>query len=523
MENTECIEYIKQAFDLKDKKLYKPAIEMLYKALELENDNVEILSQIGELYFLLNNYSRALQYLDKVLQINPEHTQCLTITGKIYQRQENWNEALSFAKRLYNAQQNAENLTNLIKILIQLKLFCEIEQYTQTEFFTQDVKIECANAYYKNGEKEKAKDLLNTCDKDDENTLLLIGRIKFDEDDFDGASEIFNQIGKNSQNPEILNYLGLFDLENMKFIDAIKNFSKAINIDNNNATYCYNLGNAYFYNGWADEAQKAYLKALYIEPENLDFRYSLAYLYYDQKDYTKAKKEISAILENNQNHSQGRVLKALLLAKDNDFIGAQKILEDNLQKGITDDFTKITLSKIYTELNIFNKAEELVSEVIEKNPDNLNYLTNLGEIYIKEKNYQEALNIANKVLEINPNYIAGDILGARTAYLMEDNNLTKSFAQDAISLDINCSEGYYYLALARERENDIDETVECLKRAILYDLNNPEYYKKMSEIYKAKGDYKTALEYIAEAQSIDDSSEYKFLYSELVKLNRKHK
>ena len=100
MENTECIEYIKQAFELKDKKLYKPAIEMLYKALELENDNVEILSQIGELYFLLNNYSRSLQYLEKVLQISPEHAQCLTIAGKIYQRQENWNEALNFAKKL---------------------------------------------------------------------------------------------------------------------------------------------------------------------------------------------------------------------------------------------------------------------------------------------------------------------------------------------------------------------------------------------------------------------------------------
>ena len=164
MENTECIEYIKQAFELKDKKLYKPAIEMLYKALELENDNVEILSQIGELYFLLNNYSRSLQYLEKVLQISPEHAQCLTIAGKIYQRQENWNEALNFAKKLYNAQQNADNLTNLIKILIQLKLFCEIEQYTQSEFFTQDVKIECANAYYKNGEKEKAKDFFRRYD-----------------------------------------------------------------------------------------------------------------------------------------------------------------------------------------------------------------------------------------------------------------------------------------------------------------------------------------------------------------------
>ena len=49
MENTQSLQYIKQAFELKDKKFYKPAIEMLYKALEIENDNIEILFQIGEL------------------------------------------------------------------------------------------------------------------------------------------------------------------------------------------------------------------------------------------------------------------------------------------------------------------------------------------------------------------------------------------------------------------------------------------------------------------------------------------
>ena len=71
--------------------------------------------------------------------------------------------------------------------------------------------------------------------------------------------------------------------------------------------------------------------------------------------------------------------------------------------------------------------------------------------------------------------------------------------------------------------NDLDEAIECMKRAILYDLNNPKYYAKMSEFYKEKEDYKTALEYISEAESLDNSNEYKFMYSELVKLNRKIK
>lgn len=522
MENMQTIEYIKQAFELKESQLYKPAIEMLYKALEIENENIEILSQIGELYFLLNNYSRALQYLDKVLQINPVHINSLKLYRTIKEREEDFDSVLSISEKLFENDPNPENLKELIKVLVKLKLFCEIDKYKDSQYFNDDVKIECANALYKNGEKGKAKEMLNQCHTENEEVLLLCGKIKFDENDFESAQEIFNRIGKNSQNPEVLNYLGLFDLENMNFIEAIKNFSKASNLDKSNAKYYYNLANAYFYNGWIEEAQKAYSKALYIEPDNIDYRYSLAYLYFDKNDFTKSKKEIDAILDVNPKHPQAKVLKALLLAQNKDLLGAKQILEENLQQ-YNDDFTKVSLSKIYTELNIFNKAEELINEVIKNNPENLNYLNDLTEIHLKEKNYDKALELVNKILSINPNYISADILGAKTAFLKEDYETAKDYAQDAISLDINCAEGYYYLALTREKMNDLDEAIECMKRAILYDLNNPEYYTKMSEFYKIKQDYKTALEYISEAESIDNSNEYKFKYSELVKLNRKVK
>src|SRR5574344_1539335 len=512
MENNECLKYIKQAFELKEQKYYKPAIEMLYKALEIENDNVEILFQIGELYFLINNYTRAIQYLEKVQTLNPNHTQSLKLTRRIQERRGDFDSVLKISTQLFEKENSSDNLKELIKVLVKLKLFCEIDKYKNSEFFNSDVKIECANAFYKNGEVEKAKELISQCNQEEESVLLLIGKIKFDEKDLEGAKEIFSKIGKNSQNPEVLNFLGLFDLENMNFIDAIKSFSKAANLDKSNSVYYYNLANAYFYNGWSEEAQKSYIKALYLSPDNLDYRYSLAYLYFDRKDFKKAEKEIDAILDINPEHSSSKVLKALLLAENKDFLQAQTLLENNIENGFDDDFTKTSLAKIYKELNMFDKAKNI-----------LNYLSDLAEIYIKEKDYDKALEIVENILKINPDYILGDILGAKTALLKGDFELAKDYAKEAISLDINCSEGYYYLAVVNNKTNDSDEAIECMKRAILYDLNNPKYYAKMSDFYKEKKDYKTALEYISEAESLDTSNEYKFMYSELVKLNRKAK
>ena len=72
MQENEVVNYIKKAFEYKEHECYKQAIEMLYKVLETESDNIEILFQIGELYVLLHNYNRAVQYLEKVFENNKE-------------------------------------------------------------------------------------------------------------------------------------------------------------------------------------------------------------------------------------------------------------------------------------------------------------------------------------------------------------------------------------------------------------------------------------------------------------------
>ena len=182
MEEKQSLQYIKQAFELREQKYYKPAIELLYKALELENDNIEILFQIGELYFLITNYTRAIQYLEKVLTINPNHPASLKLTRTIKERQGNLNDVLEISQQLFENNPNSDNLKELIKILAKLKLFDEISKYENSEYFNTEVKIECANAFYLNGEIAQARELLTSCEEDNEEVLLLKGKIKFDEE-----------------------------------------------------------------------------------------------------------------------------------------------------------------------------------------------------------------------------------------------------------------------------------------------------------------------------------------------------
>lgn len=265
----ETIEYIKQAFELKSQQCYKQAIEMLYKALELESDNIEILFQLGELYFLLNNFARSQQYLEKVLVQNENHVETLEILEKIYIYSNELSKAFSIAERIFNIQKNQKSILKLIEISSKRGDLNKVREFENSD----DDKILCeiAKAYYNNKKFDEAKIKLeqaNSINPDNEDVQVLLGKIYFDRSEFDKSRDIFNSFSKTTENPEILNYLGLFALEDLNFIEAIKFFSKASNIDKQNAKYNYNLGNAYFYNGWIDEAVKAYQKAICMEPDN---------------------------------------------------------------------------------------------------------------------------------------------------------------------------------------------------------------------------------------------------------------
>lgn len=517
----EILDYIKQAFELKSQQRYKQAIEMLYKALEIESENIEILSQLGELYFLLKNYSRAVHYLEKVITKTPSHIETLKILEKIFINTNEPEKALDAALKILKIQKTPDNLIDTINIYTKKGDFEKIKEFEKSDITNEKVLYAIANAMYENNENVKPllKKILSQ-NPNYEDALVLLGKIYFDSNEFDKSKEIFNKFPKTTENPEVLNYCGLFALDEMNFVEAIKYFSKASKIDKKNPKYFYNLGSAYFYNGWIQEAVQAYKNAIFEAPENYGYRYSLAYLYYEQKNFGKAKTEVDTILANNPDYQSAHVLNALLKLENKDFLGAKEELEQYMKDD--DNFTNVSLSKVYSELSMYDKAREFMTKAVLKNPESLNYKCSLAQIYIDEKKYDKALEIAQEVINTNENYITAYIIGSQAAFEKHDLETAKEYAQNAIALDMNFSGGYYRLALVRFEEKDYDEAIECMMRALLYSPDNAQYYAFMSSIYKEKEDYKTAMDYIKEAESITETTEYRIMYKELAALNRKN-
>lgn len=520
MSNTEIVDYIKKSFELKNQGFYKPAIEMLYKALSIDNENLEILVQLAHLYKLLDNFQRSIYYIEKVLDLNPNHLDCLCLLEEIYLQQTDLKAAREISERIYEIQPTPENLAQKINILNKLHDFDEVKNLEKSVANINDeVLYEIACAYYDNYDREKALEVLeNASKKNNKNIkiMLMLGKIYYENQEFEKSQKVFADLETTNPSGEVYNYLGLFKLNESRFTQAVGYFTKAQEADSLNAEYAYNLASAYFLNGWFDEALKCFNQAICLDSENINYHFSLAYLYYQKKMYDKAQKELDFIYKLEQHHELSNVLRAMIAGKNGDLLGAKAELEKIIKFNDSDDFAYSALSQVYKELTQPELAKQSINKAIEINPTSLNYLIELVEIEVGQKNYEDALKIIDKILQINGKYIQAHIFLAKINLEQKDFDEVYEAAQKIIKLDSNCAQGYYYNALALFEQGDKDFALESLKKSISLDLNNAALYIKMSEFYQDLGDLKNAYVWAKEACEIDEQNyKYKWLCAKI--------
>lgn len=507
-----------KAIEYREKEEYKLAIESLYKALDVQGDNVDVLIQLAEIYSILKDYERSIKYYKSVLEVDENN---LNILGALYSKYfiiGKFKDALECAQKALNIEKNDKNYLNLIKVLDKFSDVKALRDLVAQNQLSETTLIAVAHSFVKHAFPDDAINILNNLSDSDEKNVVL-AQILFNKNEFEQAKSLV--MSSNIESVVACNLKGLFYIEEMKFIDAIKSFSKAIMIDPSDAKLYFNLATAYFHNGWMDEAVEAYKKAIELDVTNVDYRFALASLYFEIKDYVKARQEVANICHIDSEHIDTNILIAQLKFVSKDFLGAKNDLENILKVQPDNNFVKTSLAKVLIELKLYDKAENLVSEVLSVDKS-LNTQVVLADLYAEREKYSEALDLINELLAQNGCYMPAFDVGMKVAYKLGDLDLTQKFAQEAISVDINFAQGYYYLGLVRFERLDFDEALECLKRAIMYDLTNPKYYAQMAKVYADFGDIKSALDYANEAISIDSSSaEYMVLYSDLASQNRK--
>lgn len=505
--------FLKQAFQLQEEKHYKQAVEALYKALCIESENIEILSQISHLYFLMNNFERSLEYAEKILEINHEHIDTLKTIVNINKINKKYAKALSFAEKLYRLAPDIQNFVTYIEILTECNQYNTIlEEIENAKFNYEEKKNEkvlLIEGYVRLKLNQIFKAIGNFQEiikmyPENTDARFYLGVIYYQKHQDSDAEKLFLSILDEIQCDRTYNYLGMLKLDQHKIGDAINYFQFAIKIESGNAFYHYNLGTAYSLNGWLMEAENAFKNAVSLEPQNVIYNYALAYLYYERHDYKKALESIDNILKLDSLHTDTLILKALITARNGNIIEAKNQLQKLNETEKKNDFLYYAMAKIYKEIPMYKEAIEALQQALFIKPESLEYLSELADCYCELEQYQVAQDIATKVLYLNKRFIYAHLLMAKINLKQKRYTTSAKIVENTIKLDNSCAEAYKYQAMIYAAQGLKHRSIESAKIAVSLQPSDHEYYAFLAKLYFDAQEYSNAFLYYKEASMLDE-------------------
>ena len=341
-------EILREGFVLKEKGYYKRAIESFYKALELDSSSVELLLEIAECYYFLDDEERALSYIEQTLDRCPTHIDSLKLLKRIFMRKSAFSEAEQTAKNIYCISQKDEDLAEIFNLLNRQCRYAEIFTYGQ-EVSSSAILYEKSYAKFRLNEYEEALNFINQAleiDADNKKWLLK-GEILYAMNRRDECSELLAQISlDDNADSRVLNFAGLVKQHECDFDSALEYFLRAIQKDSANDELYYNCASTYFKIGDSQNAKKYYNLAISLAPENRNYHFALANLYYSEKHYKRAMEELD------YDFFEANLLKSIILYDSGYLALAKKELDKLAQEQPENDLIIDYQKKIDEELKI---------------------------------------------------------------------------------------------------------------------------------------------------------------------------
>jgi len=207
----------------------------------------------------------------------------------------------------------------------------------------------------------------------------LDGKYPEDEENFKEALKNYEK-ALDIENDFALAYLSLGDLYHNRFIYAEKedfiyfnnmrkNYEKAYEIDPDLAEVNVGLGWAHFYGEEWDEAFKWYKRALELDPTNPKINYHVASFFNDIGLYNNALEFYLRAIEIDPVSQKYREYCARCFMKLGKHENAAEILRPALKQFPEDSNLQLLYARQLIMMKKFNEAEKVIAQVEKKNPD----------------------------------------------------------------------------------------------------------------------------------------------------------
>ena len=195
---------------------------------------------------------------------------------------------------------------------------------------------------------------------------------------------------------------------------------------------------------------------------------------------------------------------------------------------------KSTLGELLLHSNRLSEAETHFTEILLENPDLSSALIGLGLVKMRQKKFAEAKKLLEKaVANDQKNYLAfynyAEVLsrenmtdfGFVSEYDAANAQTMRRALRKAIELNPNFAPSYGLFAFVSAVRNDeVDEAIEYLQKALAIAPGNPDYLIRQAELYLRKENYSSARSIAQKVlQSVSDKETKLYAQNTLERIN----
>ena len=183
---------------------------------------------------------------------------------------------------------------------------------------------------------------------------------------------------------------------------ALELYSKALEIDPNNAAALYE--SALILNGAGNETQALSLleKAVELQPENYWFQYVYANLLESRNKIPEDKKKLTKLEKKKKKKLELKYELAKLYYFNKEYKNSIRVLNEiENELGVSEEIS-VWKQKTYLSLDDVDKAANEIRLLIKAFPNKYEYYVQLAETYMSNGREEEALAVYKELYELNP-------------------------------------------------------------------------------------------------------------------------
>ena len=255
--------------------------------------------------------------------------------------------------------------------------------------------------------------------------------------------------------------------------EAIKLFSRCLEIDSSSSATLYEMANIHVSKGDFQSSMFLLEKAVLINPGNQYYHLLLIKVYQQNKLYEKGAHEyevLSNLVPDNHEFPFYSAALLVMAGKREEALALYDRLEQKF--GISEP-SAVGKQQIYIQLGNKQAAYEQIEKLIQLYPAESKYYGLLADMYLADKNREKALENYNKILQIDPN--DGFVHLSIADFYLESNDSVRAFQHIVLAfknavLDFE-TKAQMYMLLTKPGINRISDEKQVELLHILIDTH----------------------------------------------------